>query len=154
NLNVTAQYNNQREQVKVLVAVRGQGKDITITPSSEPPLSETEIYTLIATGRRSLKQGSTATSSLRGQATSVVGSLAANELKKTLNSKLPVDVLSVEPGEEGGLTGAKLEAGTYLGDTIYIGYVGRYGADPSHGENSNAVRVEYQFAPRWELGVE
>ena len=41
NLNVTAQYNNQREQVKVLVAVRGQGKDITITPSSEPPLSET-----------------------------------------------------------------------------------------------------------------
>ena len=153
-LNVTAQYNNDREQVKVLVAVRGQGKDITIKPSSEPPLSESEIYTLIATGRRSLKQGSTATSSPSAQATSVVGSLAASELKKTLSSKLPLDVLSVEAGEQGGLTGTKFEAGRYFGDKIYIGYAGRLGADPYRGENSNAVRFEYQFTPRWEFDAE
>ncbi len=153
-LNVTAQYTNDREQVKVLVSVRGQGKDLTITPSSEPPLSESEIYTLIATGRRSLKQGSTATSSPGGQATSVIGSLAASELKKTLSSKLPLDVLSVSAGEQGGLTGTKLEAGRYFGDKIYVGYTGRYGADPYRGENSNAVRFEYQFTPRWEFDAE
>jgi len=153
-LNVTAAYNNEREQVKVLVSIRGQGKDITITPSSEPPLSESEIYTLIATGRRYLRQNSGATSSTSGQATSIIGSLAANQLRKSLSSKLPLDVLSIEAGQQGLLTGAKLEAGHYFGDKVYIGYVGRYGADPSRGENSNAVRLEYQFTPRWEFDGE
>jgi len=153
-LNVSAAYNNESEQVKVLISIRGQGKDITITPSSEPPLSESEIYTLIATGRRQLRQNSGATSSPSGQATSIIGSLAANQLKKALSSKLPLDVLSIEAGQQGGLSGAKLEAGRYFGDQVYIGYVGRYGADPSRGENSNAVRLEYQFTPRWEFDGE
>jgi translocation and assembly module TamB len=65
-----------------------------------------------------------------------------------------LDVLSVSAGEQGGLTGTKLEAGRYFGDKVYIGYTGRYGADPYRGENSNAVRFEYQFTPRWEFDAE
>jgi len=149
-VNVTVLHNNESEQVKVYITVRGQGKDVTIKPSSEPPLSETEIYTLIATGRRTLKHNSGATSG-SSQAASIVGSLAASELKKTLASKLPLDVLSIQAGESGGLTGSKLEAGTYVTDQIYIGYTGRIGARPERGENSNAVRLEYQITPRWSL---
>jgi translocation and assembly module TamB len=152
-LNVTALYNNDAEHVKVYLSVQGQGTDVTIKPSSEPPLSESEIYTLIATGRRTLKRGSGAATTAGSQATSIVGSLVASELKKTLSSKLPLDVFSIEAGDS-GVAGTKLEAGTYLGDKFYVGYTGRYGADPYRGENTNAVRLEYQFSSSWHIEAE
>jgi translocation and assembly module TamB len=152
-LNVTALYTNDAEHVKVYISVQGQGTDVAIKPSSDPPLSESEIYTLIATGRRTLKRGSGAAATPGSQATTIVGSLVASELRKTLSSKLPLDVLSIEAGE-GGLRGTKLEAGTYLGDKFYVGYTGRYGADPYRAENTNAVRLEYQFTPSWHIEAE
>jgi translocation and assembly module TamB len=152
NVNVTVLHNNEKEQVKVTITVSGQGKDLKIVASSDPPLSDTEIYTLIATGRRTLKRNSGAIASTSGssQAASVVGSLAATELKNAVASKLPLDVLSIQAGDT-GFGGTKLEAGTYVTDQIYIGYTGRIGARPEYGENSNAVRVEYQITPRWSL---
>src|SRR5262249_18720508 len=112
-LNVTALYNNEREQVKVFVTVSGQGQNLSIKTSSEPPLTDTEVYTLIATGHRTLKAGSGASTSGSQLAASAIGSLAANELKNVLAAKLPLDVLSIEAGEGGRLTGTKVEAGTY-----------------------------------------
>ena len=150
-LDVTALYNNEREQVKVFVTVHGQGKNMSITTSSEPPLTETEIYTLIATGHRTLKAGSGSTSSGSQLAASALGSLAANQLKNVLASKLPLDVLSIETGGEGGLTSTKVEAGTYVNDRVYVGYTVRTNARPELGENTNEVRLEYQISPRWYL---
>lgn len=147
-VNVTAQHVNEREQVTVFVTVRGQGKDVTLKPTSQPPLPESEIYTLLATGRRSLKRGSGASMSGSAQAASVLGSLLASQAKKTLAAKLPIDVLSIEAGEE-GLAGASLELGTYVTDKLYVGYTGRIDAQTQRGENANAVRLEYQFSPRW-----
>jgi translocation and assembly module TamB len=138
--------------VTVYLTIRGQGKDVTLHVSSEPALSESQIYTLLATGRITLKRGSGAAMS-GGQAASIVGSLAASQLKKSLASKLPLDVLSIEAGAE-GLQGSKLEAGTYVTDKAYVGYTGRLGADPSKGENSNAVKFEYQLSPHWSLEME
>jgi translocation and assembly module TamB len=60
---------------------------------------------------------------------------------------LPLDVLSIEPGKD--LEGAKLEAGTYFGDDLYVAYVGRLGADPFLRENKNELHLEYQLSPRW-----
>ena len=42
-----------------------------------------------------------------------------------------------------------MEAGKYLTDELYVGYAGKVGADPTKYENANAVRLEYQFLPRW-----
>jgi translocation and assembly module TamB len=147
-LDVTAVYNNEREQVKVTVTVTGRVKKLLIKTSSEPPLTETEIYTLIATGHRTLKanSGSTSASSL---AVSAIGSLAASELKNVLSAKLPLDVLSIEAGESGGLQGTKVEAGTYVTDRIYIGYTARINARTDLGENANEVHLDYQISPRW-----
>jgi len=150
-LDVTAVYNNEREKVKVFVTVHGQGKNVSLTTSSEPPLTETEIYTLIATGHRTLKAGSGSTSSGSQLAASALGTLAANQLKNVLAAKLPLDVLSIETGGEGGLTSTKVEAGTYVNDRVYIGYTVRTNARPELGENTNEVRLEYQISPRWYL---
>jgi len=143
---LTALHVNEREQVTVKITLRGEGKDITFKPTSEPPLSESEIYTLLATGRRTLKQGSGAAMS-GADAASIVGSLAAAQLKKTLASKVPLDVVRIEAGEE-GVSATRLEVGTYLTDKVYLGYTGRIGANPAK-ENTAAVRVEYQISPRW-----
>ncbi len=150
NLDVTALYNNEREQVKIFVNVRGEGSNLSIKTNSDPPLTETEIFTMIATGHRTLRTNSGASTSGSSVAVSALGSLAANQLKNLLVAKLPLDVLSIEAGES-GLTGTKLEAGTYVTDRIYIGYTARINARPDLGQNANEVRLDYQIAPRWYL---
>ncbi len=148
-LNVTALYNNVKAGVKVTMNVQGEAGSMTLVPSSEPPLTESEIYTLLATGRTSLKRGSGGSEIGSAQAVSVLGSLAAAQLKGAVNDKVGLDVISIEAGDKGTLEGATFEAGKYLTDDLYLGYAGKVGADPTRYENSNAVRLEYQFAPRW-----
>jgi translocation and assembly module TamB len=150
-LDVTAVYTNIREQVKVSMTVQGQGKSISLVPSSQPPMSEAEIYTLLATGRRSLKRGAGSSEIGSAAAVSVLGSLAASQLQGAVNTKVGLDVVSVSAGESGTLEGATLEAGKYITDELYLGYAGKTGADPGRYENSNAFRLEYQFLPRWSL---
>ncbi|MGQ0503989.1 MAG: translocation/assembly module TamB domain-containing protein [Myxococcaceae bacterium] len=152
-INATAVHVNDKEGVTVYVTVRGQGKDITLKPTSDPPLPESEIYTLLATGRRTLKRGSGSSMSASAQAASVLTSFAAAQLQKTLAAKLPLDVLTIEAGDE-GLVGAKIEAGKYVTDELYIGYTGKYGADPLKNENTNAVRLEYQIGKDWNFELE
>jgi len=149
-LNVTAVYNNVKAGVKVSMHVQGQAGDVQLVPTSEPPLTESEIYTLLATGRTNLKRGSGGSEIGSAQAVSVLGSLAASQLKTAVSDKVGLDVLSIEAGDEGQLLqGASLEAGKYLTDELYLGYAGKVGADPTKYENANAVRLEYQFLPRW-----
>ncbi|HVE86649.1 MAG TPA: translocation/assembly module TamB domain-containing protein [Myxococcales bacterium] len=152
-VNVTAVHVNQREQVTVFMTVRGEGKDLTFKPSSQPALPESEIYTLLATGRRTLKRGSGASMS-GADAASIIGSLAATQLKSALSDKLPLDVLSIESGGGEGLSGARLEVGTYLSDKAYLGGEVRLGADPRKGENTYGFRFEYQFTPRLSFQTE
>ena len=149
-INVTAEHRNESAKVTVFVTIRGQGREITLKPTSDPPLPESEIYTLLATGRRTLERGSGASMNASAQAASVVGSLVANEARKALAAKLPLDVVSIEAGES-GIAGTKLEVGTYVTDKIYVGYTGRVGANLQQGENANAVRFEYQLGTRWSL---
>ena len=149
-VNVAAAWTSEREQVTVNMAVRGTGSELQLRPTSQPPLPESDIYTLLATGRRQLKRGSG--SSMTGaEAATLVGSALASQLRKALPGKVPLDVLSVEAGEEGSLTGSKLEAGTYVTDKVYVGYTGRLGANPQRGENGHEVRFEYQVTPQWSL---
>ncbi len=149
SMNVTSSYENEIEQVTVHLKVQGEPTKLQLRATSEPPLPETEIYTLLATGHTSLQRG-TGTTSTSGEAASLVGSLAASQLKKTLSSNLPLDVLSIEAGDS-GIAGTKLEAGTYVNDRFYVGFTGRIAADPARGENSNQVDLEYQLSKRWSV---
>jgi translocation and assembly module TamB len=156
-INVTGVYTNSQEQVTVYMHFSGLGNDVQVTPSSTPPLSEPEIYTLLATGRTTLKQSSLGSSAAVGSSeagVSILGSWAAGELKKAVGGALPIDVISIEVGQERGVQQTKFEAGKYLTDDIYIGYQARIGADPFRYQNANALRVEYQFLRRWSLQLE
>jgi translocation and assembly module TamB len=155
-LDVVAQHVNERSKVAVLVTLRGTPDDLKIDVSSpdRPDLTQAQLYSLIVTGQLDVgeQRSVTGSSSFSSEAATLVGGLLASSLQKTLRKKLPLDVLTIQAGT--GLTGSRLEAGTYLGDRLYVGYVGRVGSDPILLQNHNAVRVEYQFTPRWSLDAE
>jgi translocation and assembly module TamB len=157
-LDVTGVYASVQSQAKVYMHFSGEVTNVKITPSSDPPMSESEIYTLLATGRTQLVQSSLGSSTSVGGAdagASILGSWAATELKKAVGVALPIDVLSVEVGnDERGYNQTRLEAGKYLTDDIYIGYQARTNADPFRYQNANAIRVEYRFLRRWSLQLE
>jgi translocation and assembly module TamB len=148
-VNAMATHKNDREGVTVFATVTGQLPQFVIHLTSNPPMSESDIFTLIATGRKQLREGST--QAIAGeQAASVVGAFAASQIKSVLSKKVPIDVLSVEAGTD-GFRGTRVEAGKYLTDQLYLGANVRYGADPRKGENTGEVKLEYQFTPHWNL---
>ena len=156
-LDVTAKYFNEAENISVLLTAKGPLDKMTIAVTSpdRPDLTEGQLYTLIVTGK--LQFGSSGNSagsaSASGEAASLVGGVVAAQLQKTLARKLPLDVLTLQAGDE-GLTGSRLEAGTYLTSKLYAGYVGRVGANPALLQNRNAVHVEYQLSRRWSFDAE
>ena len=82
-----------------------------------------------------------------------MGGLLASKLQSTLAHRLPLDVLTIDVGGA-GVRGTKLEAGRYVTDRLYVGYIGRVGSDPTRYQNRNAVHLEYQITARWEIEAE
>ncbi len=141
-INVSAIHVNQREEVKITVSVAGKGTDIGLKVTSDPPMPESDIYAILATGRRTLRQGGGNTIT-PGQAASVVGQLAASQLKTVIAKKLPLDVLNFETGDE--FKNVKLDIGWYLNDVLYLGGTMNIGANRDRGENVWGGRLEFQM---------
>jgi translocation and assembly module TamB len=150
-LDMTAQYQNQAENITVILTAKGpiDHLKIEVTSSNRPELTESQLYTLIITGHLQLGGGTSGSSAPTAEAASFLGGVLAAKLQKSLAKKLPLDVLTLDAGGGEGLTGTQLEAGRYVADKLYVGYVGRVGADPNLYQNRNAVHVEYQLSPRW-----
>jgi translocation and assembly module TamB len=150
-LDMTAQYPNQAENITVVLTAKGPIDHLTISVTSptRPDLTESQLYTLIITGHLQLGGGTSGSTTATGEAASFLGGVLAAKLQKTLAKTLPLDVLTVDAGTGEGLTGTQLEAGRYVADKLYVGYVGRVGADPTLYQNRNAVHVEYQLTSRW-----
>jgi translocation and assembly module TamB len=153
-LDVTAKYFNESSNVTVVVTLKGPLDALAVSVNSpgRPELSETQLYTLIVTGRLDLSGAGGGPGSVGSTAGSLVGGALAGALQKAIAPRVPLDVFSFETGD--GLTGTRLEAGRNLGSKLYVGYVGRTGANPALLQNRNAVHLEYQFTSRWSLDAE
>lgn len=153
-LDVTADHVNESEQVTVRVAVKGSPGNLqtSLISPNRPDLTESQLYTLIVTGRLTLGGGSATSSTPMEQAGTVLGGLLAGQLQKVVAKKLPFDVLTIEGGSTAG--SARVEAGKYLTPDFYVGYVGRLGADPVLLQNRNAVHLEYELGKRWSFEAE
>jgi translocation and assembly module TamB len=111
-------------------------------------MPESDIYTLLATGRRELRRGSGASITAE-DAVSVVGQLAASQLKTVLAKKLPIDVLNFEASDN--FNKLKFDVGKYLSDSVYLGVTAQTGANTTRGENPWAGRLEYQMSRSWSV---
>ena len=150
-LELRALWDNTQEQVKVHVHVSGTARKPRIELSSDPPLDDAQIATLLATGRRELRRGATAAAG--GAAASVLTNTAAERLRQTIATALPLDRLQVEVGEN-GFQATRVEAGTHLFDKFYVGYRRNFGAETRRDENTNEVRAEYEVSPHVTLESE
>lgn len=148
-LEVTAVQESPHAQVTVTIG--GTARKPTADLRSNPPMSEAEIATLLATGRPQLQRGAGGVSEATGAATAL-GAVVTSQLRRGIAAKLPVDVISVQAGEEGLETGS-LEAGSYVTDRIYVGYSRNFGVLETDRRNANEVRVEYQLHRQWTLEV-
>ncbi len=140
-LDVQARYTNPA--AAVTVKVLGKLKAPEIKLSSEPPMDDTQIAMLIATGRTEVKPGSGGVGTLTGEEAgkAALGAVATQAFRNLVQDKLPLDTVALESGA--------IRAGKYVTDKIYVGYVRRFDADPTKNQNEDEVRVEYQISPRW-----
>jgi TamB, inner membrane protein subunit of TAM complex len=138
-LDVKARYDNPNAVVTITIS--GRAKQPQLNLSSDPPMDQDAIAFFLATGRL---QGQATQNGggvdLQGAASSVLGSLLFGQVRNTLKSILPVDVLTVET------QGAQLSqaiVGKYIGDRIYLGY--RQRLTPAPAENTTEGRLEYEI---------
>ena len=143
-IDATVLHENAREGVDVKITLSGVLPKPRLELTSEPPHGEQELAMLIATGRLNQRRGAGGIAAGDGAA-SIVGTFFADRLRRTLSSQLPLDVLQFDFGEE-GISSARIEAGTYLTDDLYLGYQRDFGADPAK-ENVDEVRIEFQLTP-------
>jgi translocation and assembly module TamB len=120
--------------------------EVAVTAPGHPEYGQADLLTAILTGRPP-EQPAEVSPEATTRAASLLGGFLADKLQATLLRRLPIDVLNIDPGE--GLRALQLEAGTYLGDDLYVAYVGRYGSDPFLRENQNEVQLEYRLSQRW-----
>jgi translocation and assembly module TamB len=157
-LDATAQYQDNEDNVTVLVTAKGPIDHLTIGVSSpnRPDLTQSQLYTLIITGHLPSSGGGSGGlgATAQNEAASLVAGVIAGSLQKTLAKHLPLDVLTIDTGGAQGVTGAQVEAGRYVTDRLYVGYVARPGADPTRYQNRNAAHLEYRLTARWQIAGE
>lgn len=140
-LDVTARF--QGASATAWVDIAGTLRAPVVTLRSDPPMSEAEVAALIASGGGQtpgltpVQQPPGGQAIAAGAAASLVGSFAANRLRQALGGTLPIQVLTVEAVEGR----AFLEAGTFLGTRLYVGYARTLLPEP--GENANEARITY-----------
>lgn len=152
HLDATVLYVDRADAITVTVGITGpllHPNPPTLT--SEPPYDSSQLALLIATGHLEAKRGSGSVSSSTGVA-SIVGALVASELQKGLSAKLPLDTLSIESAGDGA---ARIQAGVYVTDTIYVGYTHNVTTGTSTSDqttqNANEVSIQYRLTQRWQL---
>jgi translocation and assembly module TamB len=139
---------SEKSDISVVVHVEGPADKLSITMSSpgHPEYGDGDLVSMVVTGRvpdDTKKTGFQADD----KAKSLVGGLLASRVQKVATAHLPIDVLNIDLSDPDA--GARLEAGTYLRDDVYVAYVGRQVPDPAGRENRNELHLEYQLTPRW-----
>ncbi len=143
-LDVTAQHVNAREDVTITLSIRGIPPELEITPTSNPPLTETEIYTLLATGRRAAQTHEASGRGLSASAVSLLGGVITGRLEQGISELVPVDYLRIQPGAE-GFTGTRIETGRQLTNRLFLGLETQIGADVPFGHNRSQLQLDYQI---------
>ncbi|AWV90133.1 translocation/assembly module TamB domain-containing protein [Bradymonas sediminis] len=136
---------------RIIIRVRGRATEPSLILESDPPLSETEILYVLMTGRAPSQAGAGEESRVSSLALSAASGIFAGMLQERLSGTLPLDVVRLQPGED-GFNDLRVQIGKYVTDDIFVSYVLRLGAD--EGEGMNVIKLDYRFLPAWKLGFQ
>lgn len=136
---------------RIIIRVRGRATEPRLIMESDPLMSETEILYVLMTGRAPSQAEAGEESRVSSMALGAASGIFAGMLQERLSGTLPLDVVRLQPGEE-GFRDLRLQVGKYVTDDIFVSYVLRLGADETEG--MNAIKIDYRFLPTWKLGFQ
>jgi len=145
-LNVAASY--QSDPTIVYLNVTGPAKQPELKMRSIPPLPDQDIISVLVFGRP-LSQLNTAGASgstnqeMASLAGSVLGSYLTKSLRQTGIRQLDLDVLNVQPTDQGN----RLIVGRYLTRNLFISY----GQTISQARGGKGFTADYYLGPHWML---
>jgi len=118
---------------------------LEIALSSQPPLPQDEILSRLLFGTGAASLGAAQGLQLAQTALELSGRGGSGGMLADIRKRFGLDFLDVESAEGGGLDAARLRAGKYVRENVYVGV--RQGA---RAGSSSAV-VEYEFLPSLSL---
>lgn len=133
---------------ELIVRLRGRLSAPEPSFTSDPPLSQDEVLSLMLFGRRASELESGEASSVQGMAASLAAGVAFQELGgEGLGDFLPVDTFDVGFGDEE--QGPSLEVGKYLTERIFVSV----GQSVSRRTGTRA-RAELSLSEHWSVQTE
>ncbi|MFT7581422.1 MAG: hypothetical protein ACI9MR_003098, partial [Myxococcota bacterium] len=126
----------------VRVQVTGDVNNIRLELSSEPPMDEANIISVIVLGTPVESGGATQGDAFRSQVANMVIGIATGGLRRLLTDQLPIDVFELDT-EDGDLSRSRLTVGKRLARNLLIRYRANLGAQLDT-ESVSEVAAEFK----------
>jgi translocation and assembly module TamB len=126
-LDVTAE--RQIGGVTARVRVTGTARAPEIALSSDPPLDEGDILSLIAFNQTMNELGTSERVSLAARAGTLAARALATPLADSVGRALDFDVFEIQPVGDSGVTGATITVGRQLTEDLFVGFRQDFGSD-------------------------
>jgi autotransporter translocation and assembly factor TamB len=136
-LNVTAE--RVISGIVARVNVGGTMREPTLTLSSQPPLDQTDILSLIVFNQPANRLGQGQATNLGERAAALAGGFVATPLSDTLGRALNVDIFELDPsGDEG--EGPTVTIGQQVGERLFLKFRQLFGT-----RDASEFQLEYQL---------
>ncbi|MGE5361921.1 MAG: translocation/assembly module TamB domain-containing protein, partial [Bacteroidales bacterium] len=126
--------------VEARVHVGGSVRRPQLTLSSNPPLDQADVLSLIVFGQPSNQLGEGQQVSLAQRAQTIAGGFVAGKLAQSIGNALNLDTFEIQTGSGTGSTGATVTVGEQLGQRLYVKLRQGVGAD-----NMSEFVLDYQL---------
>jgi translocation and assembly module TamB len=127
--------------VEARVLVGGSARKPELTLTSQPPLPEADILSLIVFNQPSNQLGAGEQVSLAQRASALATGFVASKLASSLGSALDLDVFEIEAASEGAGQGAAVTVGEQVGQRLFVKLRQGVGA----ADQTSQLIVEYQL---------
>ncbi len=137
-----------RSEYDILLAISGSLENLKFDLSSSPPLSQTDIVTLLVTGRTRDDLGSGGGGLSQDEATVYLSGRLSGSLAPTLKRSLGLDEVTVDPVLMGGQSdlSARITVGKSLSSRLFVTYSSLVGSD-----RQDIYQVKYRLTDRLNL---
>jgi autotransporter translocation and assembly factor TamB len=147
------------DKTKVFLAVLGTIGKPRIEITSDPPLPQNQIISMVllgtatgpapAPGTGGPPGTTSAVNPSTGHAATFVGNYLTAQLRRQVKTVIPIDVFELEPGAFGTGSAGKLRVGKYIAPGLFLSYAHAFSVTTD--EAANTLRLEYQFHRVWQL---
>jgi translocation and assembly module TamB len=121
------------------VMVGGTMRSPELTLSSQPPLDQTDILSLIVFNQPANRLGQGQATNLTERAASLAGGFVASPLSSTLGRALNLDIFEINPSDDEG-QGPSVTVGQQVGSRLFLRFRQLFG-----NRDASQVQLEYQL---------